>query len=212
MKRPRFPLRPVLAAAGAVLLLSAAGCRHTVAVRFFVLSPTIIPPSAPAEAAIERPIVLDAVHMPAYLDRSEMVFRTGVNELRLSEFCMWAQPVAENVEAVLAENLNRLLGVRIHDAREARHIPQADRVSVVLQRFEGMPGKSVVTQARWQIVSPSGAVRHADQYLARDPIAEADPARIVMLQSQHLARLAESIAVRFSEIPDTQQATAEADE
>jgi uncharacterized lipoprotein YmbA len=50
------------------------------------------------------------ITLPKYLDRPQIVTRSGRNPLTLAEFDRWAKPLQDNVSRVLAENL-------------ARHIP-----------------------------------------------------------------------------------------
>ena len=91
----------------AALALVLTGCSSTSPSRFFVLTSQdrLVAGHLQSDVSIGvGPIVL-----PHYLDRPQIVTRTGQNELRLAEFDRWAEPLTENVSRVLTEDLCKLL-------------------------------------------------------------------------------------------------------
>jgi len=95
----------------ACALLAASGCtllRPPVdRSRFYLL--TSIAGDEPAR--IGKPITLGVgpVHLPDYLDRPEVVIRTGPNQIELSPTDRWAEPVKSGFRRVFADNLSRLI-------------------------------------------------------------------------------------------------------
>lgn len=72
--------------------------------RSFVLEPT--PASAPVAAtAGVRPVRIDSVHLPAWLDRPELVRQVGAEELRIDDFARWGAPLAQLARRTLTQDL-----------------------------------------------------------------------------------------------------------
>jgi uncharacterized lipoprotein YmbA len=137
MKR-RPSIRAVLASS--LVLLSLVGCSiksETAPSRFYMLRPlqaTATSPGAPGGES--GPVLaLGPINIPAYLDRPQIVTQAPGAEVKLSEFDRWAEPLGDNVSAVLANNLSSLL-------------PTVDVI-----RFDGPLGGDVVLEARWSLVS-----------------------------------------------------------
>ncbi len=96
--------------ASAVAALAVTACAGSKDARFYVLSPVPAseapktqPPGAPPRVG------LWPVGIPAQLDRSQIVTRSGQNELALAEFDLWAAPLGDQMTRVLAENLATLI-------------------------------------------------------------------------------------------------------
>ena len=111
------PALTVLRASSSLALgfaLFAAGCSllrgpTTVPTTFYVLSATDEPGQVPAGR--ELTLGLGPIHLPPYLERPQMVRRVAPNELVFDEFNRWSEPLKENFVRVLANDLDRLLGV-----------------------------------------------------------------------------------------------------
>jgi uncharacterized lipoprotein YmbA len=96
---------PWLSLVGLVLALALSGCSFgkSPPSHFYVLNAQEDAPPQPADHAL----VLRITHigLPRYLDRFEIVTRSGSNELKLADFHRWAEPLEEGIARVLAENL-----------------------------------------------------------------------------------------------------------
>jgi uncharacterized lipoprotein YmbA len=156
MKRRRS-IRVVLATG--LALLAVAGCSiksETAPSRFYVLRP--LPADAAgleARSAETGPaLALGPVNVPAYLDRPQIVTRAPGTEVKFSEFERWAEPLEDNVAAVLADNLARLVPTeRVSAYPDQLQLDLDLRVAVDVIRFDGVLGGDVVLEARWSIVS-----------------------------------------------------------
>jgi hypothetical protein len=92
------------------------------------------------------------VELPHYLDRPQIVLRTGRNRMELCDFHHWGEPLEDNFSRVLAENLTDRLdmeGVTVFPWRAGA--PVDFRVSVQVTRFDGMLGHTARLTARWII-------------------------------------------------------------
>jgi uncharacterized lipoprotein YmbA len=89
---------PILIAAG---LLSACSGAAT---RFYTLQPAA-PSAAPPQAYAGAPFRIDAVHIPASLDRPELVREDSGTRFTVSDNDHWAAPVGELLRRVLTQDL-----------------------------------------------------------------------------------------------------------
>src|SRR6185369_12277105 len=92
------------------------GCGGGAAVResFYTLSAPAAGVSAGASTAAtsDVSIFVGPVSVPESVDRSQMVLRTGANEVEVSEKYRWAEPLTSAVPRVIAETLTRELGTQ----------------------------------------------------------------------------------------------------
>ena len=83
--------------------------------------------------------------------------RDGSNELRLAEFDRWAGSLADNITAVLAENLAALLGSdRVVVAPRMRSGQAGFAVALRLLRLDCVPGDKVLLKAQWSLFAGPG--------------------------------------------------------
>jgi uncharacterized protein len=99
------------------------------------------------------------VVMPAYLDRTQIVTRPGADQVEISTFNRWAEPLEDGISRILAEEIS----VRVPTERVvmfpwrgvvARVIQYQVVVAVV--RFDGRPGGDVTLDTRWRILDREG--------------------------------------------------------
>jgi len=167
MKR-RPSIRAVLTSS--LALLSLVGCSfksETAASRFYMLRPLPADATSPGAPGGEAgPVLaLGPINVPAYLDRPQIVTRAPGAEVKLSEFDRWAEPLQDNVAAVLADNLSSLVPTNRVSAYPDRLPADFDlRVTVDVTRFDGPLGGDVVLDARWSLVSGS---KEAETHMQR---------------------------------------------
>ncbi len=183
--------------AGAMLAMSIGmlgACSTPVQERYFVLSPDDV--SGPSGNGMTAVMGIGPITIPSHLDRSQIVTRSSDNRLVINQFDRWAEPLDENIQRVLIENLDR----RLHPQR-IETFPWNSRDGVVWQivvdigGFERQPDGSVQISARWKIVNfDSGETvvseRFSDSMMPRDTTTEGT----VAAMSDLLARLSDSIA------------------
>lgn len=139
-----------------VLLIISSGCRSSPPAKFYTL--TALSGEAPTQqvpaARSHLSIGIDPVDIPDYLDRHQIVTRSGLNELKLAEYDRWAGSLGEDITAVIAENLSLLLSadsVFPYPWNSSSDIDYRIRIHVL--RFEGHPGDHVSLKARWTIAA-----------------------------------------------------------
>jgi len=169
--------------------------------RFYTLSPLSAPgePSktVPAEQGIA--VAVGPVTVPDYLNRPQILTRSGPSEHKLAEFERWAGSLEEDVSRVLAENLSVLLSKdRVTVLRwggDATLFPADYRVGVDLVRFEGAIGESVTLAARWSVHREEDKkILSARESNVREPVEGQDYDALVGAMSRALATLSREIA------------------
>lgn len=148
-RRSRRRLR--LAGPGlAVLLLAVGGCAAALPSRLYTLAPASDAQSA--EAGNGPLLGLGPVSLPDYLDRPEIVVRTGDYGVRLAELDKWAEPLEPMLLRVLAERLRRETGSReVVLLPSRRESEPATAVVVDVDRFDASEAGDVVLDARWRV-------------------------------------------------------------
>jgi uncharacterized lipoprotein YmbA len=155
MSHLRLP--PLLACA---MSLAMAGCLGSSRpARFYTLEPVQVRDGA-GSSATDVTLAVGPVELPDYVDRPQIVTRTGANELVISEFDRWGSSLDNQISDSLVTTLRDRL-----DSQQITVVPWGSallsggssyRVKVRISRFDGILGQSVVLQARWELCVRSG--------------------------------------------------------
>lgn len=86
--------------AGVALLVA---CTASPPTRFYTLDSAAALPEAPLLAG--KSIIVGAIELPEYLDRSQMAIRGGQGEITFMEFQRWAEPLGTSFRRVFTEDL-----------------------------------------------------------------------------------------------------------
>ncbi len=127
--------------------------------RFYVLSPLNNQEGTTSENSPRRDIVLGIgpVELPQYLDRPNIVLRTSQNELKVSEFELWAEPLEDNFSRILAENLSNLnLTDHIIFFPWKRKINIDFQIAVDVTQFDCQLKGDYILNVRWTIFGRNG--------------------------------------------------------
>jgi uncharacterized lipoprotein YmbA len=130
-----------------------AGCARSPQARFYTLSP-LGPQAAkpPVSAAKSVAISIAPVEVPDYLNRPQIVTRSGQNELKLAEFDRWAGSLPDNIAAVMAENLSLLLASdRVQAAPRGRNEKVDYTLAMRLLRLDCVPGDQLAMRVQWTL-------------------------------------------------------------
>jgi len=176
------------------------GCGGGAAVResFYTLSAPApgVSASASTAATSNVSIFVGPVSVPESVDRSQMVLRTGANEVEVSEKYRWAEPLKSAVPRVIAETLTRELGTqRVLTSRSAAALAVDYRVAIEVQRFDSSLTEGATIDALWTITpsaAKGGSVR-TGRTRVTEP-ASGDPATLAAAHSRALDRVGRDIA------------------
>jgi uncharacterized protein len=180
------------------------GCAVSEPTRFYILSPMDKPekpmPRSCSHAG-PKTISITPIELPKYLDRPQIMTRLNENQLHLSEFDQWAEPLKDNIPDVIARNLRSLLcaDIAVFPMTMAR---QSDfRLSISIIRLEGVPGGHAYLEVRWS-VSDNQAKEplFAKESSYAEPVRSCDYKGLVSAYSRLFASLSREIADSFTQV------------
>ena len=143
-----------------------------------------------------------AVNVPEYLDRLDIVERTGSNELKPDYKAQWGESLSVTATRSLAEDLGTLLprdDVVIMPSRGPRDIDY--QVTLDLTRFESSTDGESVLAGRWSIADAGGKERASGRVLHADRAAQGDYAGMAAAMSRNLAAASSEIAAAVQRLP-----------
>ena len=175
MSSSRWNPRPLVPLGLAVILL--AGCASSPTSKFYLLSPLQHRTAIARGASLENPgtIAVGPVRIPDYLDRPQIVTRAGKNGLRLSEFDRWAGSLESDVARVLAEDISSRLPAGRYSVAPwtpylESQVPASYRVEVLVDRFDGRLGDSVLLKAQWTVFAGNRSMLLKRESLIRERV------------------------------------------
>ena len=184
--------------------LAMAGCIGTSRPsRFYTLAPL-----QPQETKIldgdNAPLAIGPVEIADYLDRQEIVTRTGRNELVIAELARWGGSLEHQITGALVATIaDRLAPRKIivspwkPSAITPAAAPHALRAAITISRFDGVLGASVVLQGRWELCVQTGASERSvllKEATLSEKVDGADYESLVAAMQRALGRFGEAVA------------------
>jgi uncharacterized lipoprotein YmbA len=166
--------------------------------RFYLLS--AMPDSTTASPAMSGPqtptIGVGPVTLPRYVDRPQIVTRTGPYEIKLAEFDRWAEGLDANFSRVLAENLSLLLPTaRVVTSPWPMATPIDYQIIVDVTHFLSQVGGESLLLADWALFQGEGKdMLTSGTARFSAPPSGPDYAAIVAAMSQTVAGLSRELA------------------
>ncbi len=184
-----------------VFALICAGCASSTPSRFYQLSSLKTESAASEENPYDQRITvaIGPLRIPDYLDRPQIVTRSGKNEIILAEFDRWAGSLKADIVQVLTEDVSalmprdRFLVIPWVSASEATG-PSTYRIEVNIVRFEGAPNRSVTLRAQWTVFHNEKGLLLRGESVISEEVHGADYGSIVTALSNALAGLGRDIA------------------
>jgi uncharacterized lipoprotein YmbA len=176
----------------AVLAVAMAGCT-TAPSRFYTLDSTA---TADASAPPTRyyAVMVGPVYVPAAVDRPEFVVQLQPNRVEIDEFNRWAAPLGDSIARVIAGDLAVQLGTPDVAVGPLVNFRPAYRVSVNVQRFESVPGQSVLIDAMWTVNQTAGSEERSGRTVSREPVQGNGYDALAAAHSRALATVSADIA------------------
>jgi uncharacterized lipoprotein YmbA len=175
-----------------VLLLNACGSVSQDA--FYTLSPLGMPVQT-SQANAEYSVSIARVTVPAIVDRPEFVLRQGANRVDVSESHRWSQPLQAEIADALAHKLGEQLPrAQVMVDRSAASQNADYQVTVNVEQFDAIPGKSVMVQALWSVKTKAGSVVKTAHTAVQEPVNAEGYDPIVAAYSRALERISTDIA------------------
>lgn len=199
------PLRYAAGLFFAALLVLYA-CAGSAPVRFYTLSP-LSASSRPAlpERSSTRPVIgVGPVTLPDYLDRPQIVTRTGQNSVEISDSHHWAGELQASFARVLVENLSILLPTnRIATYPWRKTVQVQYQAAVNVMQFDGGLGGSVTLNARWFLFDAHRKTLLAKRVQFSEPVKDSTYTALAAAQSKAIADLSRKIAAELKALAKT---------
>lgn len=199
MKKPslKTALRIGVIVAG---FLTLANCTASEPTTFYTLSESVpnveVPRSEPLRLGI------GPIHLPAYLDRPQLVTRSSATRMNVADFDQWAEPLDGLVLRTLAKNLSSSLATeRVLTLPARRDLPMDYQVEIDVTRFDADATGDVVLDASWRIFdSESGQLLDHGHSISRRQAVLADNYEAIALAMSHcLGLMSAEIAEALTE-------------
>jgi hypothetical protein len=166
------------------LVLALAGCLgSTQEPRFFTLTSVARPADPPLAARPELGLVLGQVELPRYLDRAELVTRSGAHGLQVHNGVRWGGSLR--------------IAVYPNEAR----FPVSYRVLLELLEFGSAPGHPVALRTRWTIAAADGRAMAVGATDREETPASASWEDYIAAHGAALAAVTREIAERIATLP-----------
>jgi len=191
------PIHQIIAAGLCLMLLT--GCGVTQPSRYYLLTP-VEESSAGTVSTVAPALGIGPVTFPAYLDRPQIVLRSGGNQLLYAESHRWAEPLKTAFSHTLSENLSIMLATDrtvIHPW--SRSVMPDYQVVVNVTRFDADAGGTVNLSAGWKIIRSSDSkVMNQNKAMYTEAAGSTDYPAIVAAQSRAVEQLSRNIATAIS--------------
>ncbi|MCG5075384.1 PqiC family protein [Paraburkholderia sp. RG36] len=182
-----------------VVMLVLAGCGHSPPTRYVTLSAA--PGEVPGEVAggmrTISPLQLTAVHIPAELDRPEVVTQVAPNRLTIDDNVRWGAPLARMIRRTLAEDLVMRLPAGAFVFPDAPAPAGTRTLIVTVLSAQANAGATLKLEAAWSVLDrkQSGSATLMRQVKLETPIAGNDAVAQAAALSRILGMLADRIVV-----------------
>ena len=168
--------------------------------RYYVLSPSAETSDASRSAISSAGIGVGPVLLPGYLDRLPIVTRGVNDEVEISMYHRWAEPLDSGIAEALANDLASQIGnerIAIFPWRGGGARVLDYQVIVVVLRFDGSPGRQVTLDARWRVLGQEGRELTLKRSTIKEPISGESYQSIVGGMSKAIATLAREIGAEI---------------
>jgi uncharacterized lipoprotein YmbA len=182
----------------ALVVIFSGGCTRSQTPRFYTLT-SMQPDQVPSErgSPAHSPVIgIGPVTIADYLDQSDLVTRTGDNQLVKAEYDRWAGSFKDDFVNVLAENIGFMVPTeRIYLYPWRGSVTIGYQVALEVIRCDGRLGEAAHLVARWRVFEgPEKKLIKMNRSSIREPVTGPGYAALVAAQSRAVARLSQEIA------------------
>jgi len=167
------------------------GCGSSAPSRFYTLESTAVPEGS---SSASYAISVGPVTVPGAVDRPQFVVQVAPNRVEIEEFNRWASPLDESIERVVAGNLSVLLGTPRVATSPLANFDPAYRVTIDVQRFDSIAGKSALIEAVWTVRPLAGGDKHSGRTIAHEPVQAEGLDGLAAAHSRALKQVSRDIA------------------
>jgi uncharacterized lipoprotein YmbA len=150
-----------------------------------------------APTAANPAVAISPPSLPPYLERLELVTRSGDGRLVVHENHLWSEPLDAAITRVVADNLRRLTGsTNIQPAANFITRDYTELVEIRIERFDPSLDGSLVFECTWKLQPIGGGDAAPRPFRVSVPIVEGGGPMSgrVAAMNEALARLSRAIA------------------
>jgi hypothetical protein len=167
-----------------------AGCASSPS-QFYTLNATA---KGDGTSEVNYAVAVGLVSIPAEVDRPQFTVQIAPNRVAVDEFNRWAEPLNDAIARVIAADLATLLGTPRVTTVSLANFDPAYRVTLDIQRFKSLPGKSAQLEAVWVVHKPVGNVSLSGRTVADEPVSGSGFDALAAAHSRALAKVSRDIA------------------
>ncbi len=192
-----------LLAASALWLLffTLGGCASSPPSKFYQLSGMVGQSAAAPDVTSQgsKVVSIGPLRIPDYLDRSQIVTRSGKNEIKLAEFDRWAGSIEDDIIRALVEDISaqlppgRFFVIRWSPLLDSK-LSSSYRVEMIVSRFEGAVDGAVTLKAQWGIIGKDRSVLLRKESIIVEQVNGNGYDAYVSAMSRAIERLSREIA------------------
>jgi uncharacterized lipoprotein YmbA len=158
--------------------------------------------SAKSSTSARPALAIAHPSLPPYLERVELVTRTGDGTLKIHESDLWSEPLDAGITRVVADNLRRLTGsTNIQPSGNFITRDYSALVEIRIERFDPLPDGSLVLECTWKVQPIGGGDAGPRTFQTTVPVVEKPSKPIntgmngrIVAMNEALARLSRRIA------------------
>ncbi len=169
-----------------------AGCASTPPHYYTLSSPQAA--HALADAPGVAPYALNAVTVPAQVDRNAIVVQQQAGHLLLLSDDLWSAPLGAQLQTALSQGLEARLGrPPVQNLAVGTRDSKVTQIFVDVQRFDMLPGQHVALSAAWRVQFPGGKPTFTCFTRLTQPV-EIGVTALVVGQQRNVQELSQQIA------------------
>ena len=176
----------------------AAGCASSPS-KFYNLSSTA---KGEDKSVANYAVAVGPVSIPVEVDRPQLTVQVAPNRVSIDEFNRWSEPLGGNISRVIAGDLAALLGTPRVVAVPLANFDPEYRVTIDIQKFESVPGKSAQVEAVWVVRKSSGGIPVSGRTAVTEPVAEGGFEALAAAHSRALGKVSADIAAAIRKEAD----------
>ncbi len=147
-------------------------------------------------------IALVRPSLPSYLDRQQLVSRSGDGQLQMNSYHLWSEPLDSAISRVTATNLARLKNsLNIQPIEAFVTLDYTTLLEIRISRFEPDATNTLILECTWKLQPVSGRLASTRSFSTHIPIAPTTDSKNlaprVTAMNEALGRLAREIAKAF---------------
>jgi len=211
--------RPIgLSLLALTISIGLASCAVSDPTQFYTLSRETAPRSSTNSAEVASSSVdatgvvgigVGPIIMPGYLDRSQIVIRTGADKIEISTFHRWAEPLEDGIARVLADEISaRVPTERVVTFPWRGVVARAIQYQVVvaLLRFDGRQGGDITLDTRWRVLAGNGSELTARRSTVIQGVEGSGYEPMIAAMGRALGILGQEIAAEIRALPRGEEA------